>query len=202
VRPEPQAVDGPVTRRYARRRHGATLAEQFIAKVEPSTEGCWTWTASVTTTVRPSGYRCPYGQLRRAGRLLLAHRVSWELHAGPVPEGMRVLHRCDNPRCVRPDHLFLGTQADNVADARAKGWLRTATGDRHGSRTHPERRPRGERSKAARLDEDRVREIRALAARGGLSQRAIARRFGVGRSTVRGVVARRVWRHVGPAAAP
>ena len=84
---------------------------RFWAKV-CKTNGCWTWTASKN----PHGY----GQIRLSGKLTLAHRVSWTIHNGVIPEGLFVLHICDNPPCVRPDHLFLGTQKDNIRDAVAK----------------------------------------------------------------------------------
>lgn len=74
---------------------------------------CLIWTGSV----KPVGY----GQIRHGAKTLYTHRVSWELHFGPVPEGMCVLHHCDVRRCVRPEHLFLGTKADNTADMMAKG---------------------------------------------------------------------------------
>jgi len=67
---------------------------------------------------------------RKAG-IKGTHRVSWELHYGPIPKGMSVLHKCDNPPCVRPDHLFLGTQQDNLQDMRNKGRHRWGLGERH-----------------------------------------------------------------------
>ena len=90
------------------------LVERFWEKVV-KTPTCWLWTAAAQ-----GGYGV-IGDPHRKGRVLRAHRVSWELHDGPIPSGMDVLHRCDTPACVRPDHLFLGTAADNIADMFAKG---------------------------------------------------------------------------------
>ena len=101
-----------------RRPIGELFDEKYF--VEPNT-GCWLWTAGIN---REAGY----GRLRVDGVRMVAHRYSWEMHVGPIPEGMRVLHRCDTPTCVNPGHLFLGTQADNVADSVQKGrWARKPT---------------------------------------------------------------------------
>lgn len=92
-----------------------TLVVRFWAKVE-KTEGCWLWTGAVRGT--------GYGNVSLGGRgrgLQAAHRVSWELHNGPILDGLCVLHACDVRNCVRPDHLFLGTILDNNRDAKAKG---------------------------------------------------------------------------------
>src|SRR6267378_450691 len=90
-------------------------AERFWEKVK-ETASCWLWTGAN----KPG--RWPYGMLAGPGKTAkLAHRVSWELHHGAIPTGLNVLHKCDNPSCVRPDHLFLGTLADNTADMIAKG---------------------------------------------------------------------------------
>jgi hypothetical protein len=91
------------------------LAVRFWAKVQKSA-GCWTWTANHL----PKGYGV-IGVGAADQGLKLAHRVSWEIHFGPIPAGLFVCHRCDNPPCVRPDHLFLGTVQDNVDDMVAKG---------------------------------------------------------------------------------
>ena len=100
--------------------------------------------------------------------LILAHRFRWQLSNGPIPEGKRVLHRCDRPSRVRVDHLFLGSQADNVQDMMQKGRGRKASGERHG------------RSKLGDVD---VAEIKRLLAE-GVSGVAIGQHFGVSRSTV------------------
>jgi CENP-B N-terminal DNA-binding domain. len=146
---------------------------------------CWVWTAYTN--------RNGYGKFRLSGRIEQAHRLAWEIANGTIPEGMDALHRCDNPPCVRDEHLFLGTNADNVADRDAKG--RQARGDRHGTRQHPESRPRGERAINAKLTEAKVRSIFRLSAEGH-SQRELARDFGVSKSNVRDVLARKKWAHV------
>jgi len=116
---------------------------------------CWLWTGSLNTNgygivwFRPNGVKTGY----------LAHRLVWELINGPIPEGLKVLHRCDNPPCVRIEHLSLGTQSDNIADRHAKG--RTARGETH--------------CRAKLLDQD-VSDIRALSAR-GVSRRAILEEY-------------------------
>ena len=134
---------------------------------------CWLWT----------GYKTAqgYGQIGIKRVLRYAHRVSWELAYGQIPDGLCVLHRCDNPPCVRPDHLFLGTRADNTADMLAK--------DRH--RTVP---LRGDQNGNAKLTASQVALIRALYAVGGISQRQLARQFGVVQGTIVHVLAGRTWR--------
>lgn len=99
-----------------------TIVERFWPKVAKAAgeNGCWAWTAWTNNH--------GYGTLGDE----YAHRISWRLHFGEIPDGMRVLHRCDNPPCVRPDHLFLGTPKDNNADMSAKG--RSTWGERSASR--------------------------------------------------------------------
>ena len=115
------------------------LADRFWRNVDRSNEdGCWEWTGARTSSPWTRRYNFPgYGYSFIGSRAdgthkgIPAHRLSWMVNIGPIPEGMIVCHHCDNPPCVRPDHLFLGTKGDNTRDMVRKG--------RHGSRTHPER---------------------------------------------------------------
>ena len=91
------------------------IADRLWAKVA-KTDECWEWTGYI----KPNGYASLYDP--HTGTKQYIHRISWELHnGGPIPDGMMVCHRCDNRRCVRPDHLFLGTARDNVVDQTSKG---------------------------------------------------------------------------------
>lgn len=107
-----------------------------------------------------------------------AHRVAWILMFGPLFDGAVVCHKCDNPACVRPDHLFVGTHADNMADKVAKG-----------------RQTKGEANYNAKLTEGDVREIRALAD-SGVPNKHIAQQFKLDRSTVSHIRSRKRWAHV------
>lgn len=152
-----------------------TVEDRFWAKVDQDGE-CWLWTGS--------NYR-GYGRLRvgsrRDGtrRLELATHLAWTIANGPVPDGMWVLHRCDNPPCVRPDHLFVGTCADNVHDMIAKGRA-----------CHP--RMPGELSRRNKLSNAAVAAIRARSS-GGEPQSSLAAEYGVSRSLVCMVVRGKRW---------
>jgi hypothetical protein len=135
-------------------------------------DACWTWTGTVDTW--------GYGQLTWKNQPHRAHRLAWIATHGPVPVGLSVCHRCDHPLCCNPAHLRTGTHQDNMADMVAKG-----RASRHGA-------PPGERNWQAKLTEADVRAIRAAEG----TQRAIAKRFGVSRETVRQVLRGKIWSHV------
>lgn len=160
---------------------------------------CWPWTRG------RDGYG--YGVFYSRGKQHKAHRVSWLLSHEP-PGELCVLHHCDNPICVRPSHLFVGTKTDNAADCKAKGRHargnrsaaslypdRRPRGDRHGARLHPESRPRGEQHKNSRLTAHQVVCIRA-AHTDGKSMRSLALEFRVSRPTIKAVVCQCTWKHI------
>lgn len=159
-------------------------AGRFWSHVDKSGE-CWLWTGYHIST--------GYGRLGVNGKVVATHRFSYELHNGPIPDGLCVCHTCDNPSCVNPVHLFLGTQQENIADRNQKG--RTAKGDRAGPRTHPERyiRPRGEKNPRAKLDWPRVTAIRERYTAGNIHQRALAAEYGVSRTLIRLIIQGKVW---------
>ena len=154
-----------------------TLAERFWEKVGiRSPDECWEWAGYCDN----NGYG-RIGEGGKRGRILIASRLSWELHNGPIPDGLWVLHRCDNPSCVNPGHLFLGTQRDNVLDMYAKG---------RGNR------PRGEAHVCARLTAEAIAEIRSTYMRGSISQRALGQQFGVSNVAISRIVRHKTWAHV------
>lgn len=170
------------------------LATRFWSKVDkagpvmrPELGPCWIWTGG-----RGRG---GYGRIhdRTLKRTVYANRVSYELVNGPLAEGMHALHRCDNPPCVRPDHLFAGTLKDNHDDMVAKG--RKPKGEQHWSRLHPKLRVRGERQGRAKLNDAAVRDIRRRFANGE-SRLGLANEYGVSWPVVDGVVKRTLWKHV------
>lgn len=147
---------------------------RFWSKVNISTEGsCWNWTACVNAL--------GYGIISRSRKANIASRISWELKHGPIPDGLCILHKCDNPRCVNPNHLFLGTRPENTADMIKKGRAK---------------HNRGELSGRAKLTRDQVVEIRHLYASVNFSQSELGKQFGVSKSTIAAILRRRSWSHI------
>ena len=130
--------------------------------------GCWEFLGSR----RQDGY----GRVKIAGRTIRAHRLAHEAWVGPIPEGAVVMHSCDNPPCINPEHLSVGTVADNDHDRDRKGRGNNARGEHHGR---------------ARLDWGKVREIRLLAGTKSLSE--LSRQYGVSRETVNKVIHMKTW---------
>ena len=150
---------------------------------EPNT-GCWLWDKSVFSN--------GYGQVSILGRTRLAHRLAYEAFAGPIGDGLDVCHTCDVPSCVNPDHLFLGTRADNMQDASAKG--RTARGDRdgaHGGRCGV----RGISHGRSKLTPDNVRDVRRRTA-AGAAHKALAREYGVAPYAIKCAALRLTWKDI------
>jgi hypothetical protein len=153
------------------KRETRALRERFLEKIR-KTENCWEWTAAKNSD--------GYGIIGVGGHgTVRAHRLAYKLFVGPIPEGKQVLHRCDNPGCINPSHLWIGMDADNQADSVAKG--RHARGESHG------------RSK---LSWSQVQEIRSQYQRGSheFGSYALARHYGISRREIRDVVRGQSWR--------
>lgn len=166
----------------ARRR--SLAPSRFWAKVNrdgpipphrPELGPCWVWTAC-----RAKG---GYGSVVIHGKSTLAHRASWALTYGSPPADMEVCHHCDNPACVRPDHLFLGTHSDNMSDMTTKCRRKNlgAPGSRHG---------------AAKFTEAQVHSLRQRYAAGGVTQEQLAAESGVKQSTISRILSRELWTHI------
>jgi hypothetical protein len=139
--------------------------------VKSDDRGCWTWTGCV--------HDFGYGRISIGGSPIAAHRYSWILHFGEIPDGMQVLHKCDNPPCVRPDHLYLGVDQDNANDRVARG-----------------RTVRGENRPDSILTASDVVTIRRRYSSGGTSYARIAFDYGVSVACIVGAIKRRTWKHV------
>ena len=147
------------------------LARRFDQFVDiRADDACWPWLGASDP--------CGYGQMCVNGRIERAHRLAWLLSNGEIEENLRVLHRCDNPPCVNPAHLFLGTQLENVRDCITK-----------------KRNNYGERCGSAKLSEPDVRAIRELVS-SGHRQSDLAKRFGVSHQQISRVSLGRAWKHL------
>lgn len=147
-----------------------SVEERFQEKYIPEPmSGCWLWIASVNA--------CGYGTVRAYQKPMLAHRVAYLLYRGEIPEDTCVLHTCDNPPCVNPEHLFLGTPMDNVTDMERKNRSYHPAGENHGR---------------AKLTADDVRLIRNDLR----SRRIIAKEYGVSGFLISAVKKRKIWKNV------
>lgn len=155
---------------YRPRNCSIAEALAFYASPEPNT-GCYLWTGNLSAG---------YGALRIGQKMVKAHRLAWELANGPIPAGMCVCHRCDNPLCSNPDHLFLGTIAENVADKVRKG---------RQARHHL---ARGEKNGHALLTAENVVAIRG----DRRGDTALALEYGVSRATIGDARSGRTWGHI------
>lgn len=146
------------------------IVSRFWEKVNKSKDGCWEWQASIDTK--------GYGYCWNGKKVVRAHRFSWELHFGPIPNCIQVLHSCDNPPCINPEHLFLGTNLDNVKDKCKK-----------------ERQKKGEKHPFAILKDEQVIEIRRRD-ESGESLANISKEFNVTKKSISQVARGNKWKHI------
>lgn len=153
-----------------------------MAKVNklPGRNACWQWTGAI------SG-RGGYGYFWNGERSIRAHRFLLE----PIPDGKHACHHCDNPRCVRPSHIFLGTHYDNMRDCSKKGRLRLENAHLAASKAL-----RGEGNRGSKLTNEQVKAIRKLANAKTRTHEEIGFIFGVSRSAIGLIVSRKAWRHL------
>lgn len=156
------------------RRVPLTTEERFWSKVSRAENGCWEWTGA--------GRIGGSGHFNVGNRYARAHRFAYEATYGPIPDGLVICHRCDNPRCVRPDHLFAGTVRDNMHDCRAKGRL-------------GEKRRLGLANGSTKVTPEIARCIRAARV-AGISRPILAQRYGIALATITKITANRHWTSV------
>ncbi len=158
------------------------LADKFWEKVN-KTDGCWLWTGSI----EPGGYGMMMLTDKSIGlrSSVKVHKISWKLHFGDIPDGLCVCHRCDVPACVRPDHLWLGTHAQNMRDMKEK-------------KRHPGcPQFKGEDNPASKLTVNGVRIIRSRYSSGDCTLQMLASEFGVSFQTISLVVNNKIWKESG-----
>lgn len=150
--------------------------DRFWSKVN-KTEGCWEWTAGKT--------KDGYGIFKvHTKNLMRSHRYAWELECGPIPKGLCVLHKCDNRKCVNPNHLFLGTNEDNVKDREQKG--RGVMPDQN-----------GENNSMAKLTEEEIKNIRFRYENENITQKELGKIYNIDQSAVSIIINKKVWKKVG-----
>ena len=152
------------------------IKERFLNHVE-KTENCWIWKG----TRQNKGLRYGYFFFNKENRYVLSHRASFLIFKGEIPLEKKVLHSCDNPICVNPDHLWIGTQKDNMQDCKKKGRGNHA---------------KGEKSYQSVLTENDVRDIRSKYKFKEYSSLKIAKEYGVNKTTILSVIHRKTWKHI------
>jgi hypothetical protein len=167
-------INGQEVTEYAQKRWGKKppFWLNFWSHLNKKENGCWEW----SHRRNPSGY----GTLKVMNKHALAHRIAWEIAVSEIPENLCVLHRCDNPSCCNPAHLFLGTREENNADKMSKGRHVSLNGTKH-PRTY--------------ISEDKVKEIRRMA-ESKIPHRRIAQHFNMPYQTVYSIISRASWKHV------
>ncbi len=151
---------------------GQRLIDRFNAKYQKDESGCWIWIASCAGM--------GYGQIKLPGerRQIYAHRLSYLIHKGPLPEGKHICHTCDNPKCVNPDHLFVGTSQDN-----------------HDDMTKKKRHTYGQRSATAKITEEQARQVLGMVGL-GIKQNVIAKTFGLSQVQISRIKLGKRWKHL------
>lgn len=160
--------------------------DRFWPKVN-KTDGCWLWTAGK--------FRFGHGAFQFNGRTCKAHRIAYELAYGPIPAGMLVCHQCDNPSCVRPDHLWLGTIKDNNNDRHTKGRTRPPLHPNRGGYKLPPGAHVGERNPRARLTEQQVAKIRQRYISEPITRQQLANEYSVSVHTIKHITRGTAWTH-------
>jgi hypothetical protein len=168
-----------------------TEREELEARMRVMPSGCIEWTGNIDGT--------GYGRFCFKRKIELAHRAAWRLLKGAIPAGACLLHKCDNPPCVNPDHLFLGDRGDNARDMASKGrqWIQQRPERRLDTLVCPmELRPRGETHGMSKLTTAQVVVIRERSSRG---ERGIhlAAEYGVARTLIGMIINGQLWRHAG-----
>lgn len=151
------------------------LRELLESRSRGQPNGCRVWTY---LDGRPYTW---YAEFSLNGRLVYAHRISYEVHRGPIPPGFHVLHSCDNPPCIEPTHLSVGLPVANAQDRESRGRGRQRCGENAGK---------------ARLTETQVLEIRAGFKCGGITKAQLARKFGVSQTAIRAILTGKTWKHL------
>jgi DNA-binding transcriptional regulator YiaG len=157
------------------------MEQRFLSKIE-KTDTCWNWTAGLFTN--------GYGQFNINNYPILSHRFAYELWVNPIPDGLVVRHKCDNRKCVNPNHLETGTQQDNMDDKVKRN--RQSKGEKH---SNAFQRAKGEQHGSSKLSEDEIKEIRILLGF-DISQRKLAKIYDISQPHICAINRNKFWKHI------